>query len=172
MDSRPAQTRGDVPAPRRGAVAAGRREMTVRELMRTDVPAVSSAETATFAWERMRALKVDHLVVTQDEDILGIISWHDLSGPAGGVHRRMGRQVWNVMHHGVFTAAPETTVAKAATLMRVRRVGCLPVVEGRRLVGIVTISEMLRLLSGGAAPRALHPRVAAAVPVERRPASR
>jgi acetoin utilization protein AcuB len=130
----------------------------MRDLMRTDVPTVLPSDTATFAWERMRALKVNHLVVTRGDDILGIISWHDLSGPAGGTHRRMGRKIWDVMHHGVLTVAAETTVARAATLMRVRRVGCLPVVEGRHLAGIVTISEMLRLLSRGPASRALHPR--------------
>jgi acetoin utilization protein AcuB len=141
------RTRSDVAT--RGV--AGKPTTTLRDLMRVDVPTALPSETATVAWERMRALKVDHMVVTQGDAILGVISWHDLSGPAGGVHRRMGRQIGDVMHHGAFTASPETTVAKAATLMRVRRVGCLPIVEGRRLVGIVTISEMLRLLSGSVA---------------------
>jgi acetoin utilization protein AcuB len=147
--TRPARTRNGVVT---GGMACPP-VMTLRELMRIDVPTALPSETATVAWDRMRAHKVDHLVVTQDDAILGVISWHDLSGPAGGVHRRMGRQVGSVMQHGAFIATPETTVAKAATLMRVRRLGCLPVVEDCRLVGIVTIAEMLGLLSGRLGPR-------------------
>jgi CBS domain-containing protein len=43
------------------------------------------------------------------------------------------------------TVAPETETIDAIELMRRRRVGCLPVVENGRLVGIVTAQDFLRL---------------------------
>ena len=54
---------------------------------------------------------------------------------------------------------------RAANLMRGRTIGCVPVVEGRRLVGIVTASDLLQLLGRGIDRRApasrppLHHRV-------------
>jgi CBS-domain-containing membrane protein len=67
--------------------------MKLQDVMHEDVPTISPDETATAAWERMRALGADHLVVTKGRDIIGIVSWYDLSGPLGGTHRRMGRRV-------------------------------------------------------------------------------
>ena len=121
--------------------------MKLRNLMRTDVPTASSDESATDAWERMRAAGADYVIVTQNDDIVGILSWHDLSGPAGGSHRRMGRRVGELMHRDVITAGPETTIAQAAASMQQHRVGCLPIIEHRKLVGIVTTYEMLGVLA-------------------------
>ena len=42
-----------------------------------------------------------------------------------------------------------TTVRRAANLMRGRTIGCLPVVERGRLVGILTVSDLLELLGRG-----------------------
>jgi acetoin utilization protein AcuB len=47
----------------------------------------------------------------------------------------------------VATAAPDTTVREAANLLRGRHIGCLPIVEDGRLVGIVTVADLLDLLA-------------------------
>jgi CBS domain-containing protein len=41
-------------------------------------------------------------------------------------------------------------VREAANLMRGRSIGCLPVLDGRKLVGIVTVTDLLELLGRGA----------------------
>lgn len=46
----------------------------------------------------------------------------------------------------VAIAEPETTVREAADLMRERLVGSLPVMDGDRLVGIVTATEVFEAL--------------------------
>jgi len=123
--------------------------MKLRDVMRNEVPTASSDEGATEAWERMRATGADYMVVTRNDEIVGILSWHDLSGPAGGGHRRRGRRVGELMQREVVTAGPETTVAQAAASMREHRVGCLPVLDHRKLVGIVTVDDMLGVLARG-----------------------
>ena len=47
----------------------------------------------------------------------------------------------------VVTVPPDTSVRSAARLMRERKVGCLPVVQDGRLVGMVTTSDLLAVLS-------------------------
>jgi acetoin utilization protein AcuB len=126
--------------------------MKLQDVMHDDVPTTSPDETATAAWERMRALAADHLVVTKGTDIVGIVSWDDLSGPLGGKHRRMGRRVGDLMRRDVVTSSPGTSVARAAASMRASRVGCLPIVQRHKLVGIVTISDMLGILARGSKP--------------------
>jgi len=121
--------------------------MKLREVMGPSVPVASPDESATAAWERMQATKVDCLVVTRDDTILGTLSWHDLSGPSGGAHRRMGRRVGELMSRDVVTAGPGMSVARAAASMRRNRVDCLPIVDRHKLVGLVTTADMLGVLA-------------------------
>lgn len=120
--------------------------------MRTDVTLAASDESADAAWERLRASGADYSLVVDDGIVVGVVSAHDLSGPAGGQHRRMGRTVGNLMHRDVVTAGPDTTVARAAALMRKRRVGCLPILARRKLIGVVTTYELLGLLAASVRP--------------------
>jgi acetoin utilization protein AcuB len=46
------------------------------------------------------------------------------------------------------TVSPEVRVTKAARLMMEKKIGCLPVVEGETLVGLVTETDLLRLIAG------------------------
>jgi acetoin utilization protein AcuB len=47
----------------------------------------------------------------------------------------------------VIVASPETTVGDAARLLRGYTIGCVPIVDGKELVGIVTTSDLLDLLA-------------------------
>jgi CBS domain-containing protein len=60
----------------------------------------------------------------------------------------------NAMFRHVLTGTPDMTVAEAASLLQGRPEGALPVMEGRRLVGIVTLSDLLDVLAAPKAPAA------------------
>ncbi len=47
------------------------------------------------------------------------------------------------------SAAPDMTIRKAANLLRGRSIGCLPVMDGGHLVGIVTTSDLLERIGRG-----------------------
>ena len=54
------------------------------------------------------------------------------------------QQVRDVMEREkLLTAAPDTTVSKAAVLMAKRKVGAVMVVEGERLIGIFTERDLV-----------------------------
>ncbi|MBI2359239.1 MAG: CBS domain-containing protein, partial [Deltaproteobacteria bacterium] len=52
-------------------------------------------------------------------------------------------RVREVMSQPVVTIPPDATVKQAARLMAEKKIGCLPVVEGEELVGLVTETDML-----------------------------
>jgi CBS domain-containing protein len=54
--------------------------------------------------------------------------------------------VKEIMTYPVVTVAPDTSVGEAADLMVHKGIGCLPVVDGAKLVGIVTKTDLLRCL--------------------------
>jgi CBS domain-containing protein len=45
------------------------------------------------------------------------------------------------------TVAPETSILDAMNKMREHRIGCLPVVKNKELVGIITEMDFLRITS-------------------------
>jgi acetoin utilization protein AcuB len=54
--------------------------------------------------------------------------------------------VKEVMSEPPITITPHVTIQEAARLMMERKIGCLPVVDGVRLVGIVSETDMLKLI--------------------------
>jgi len=54
--------------------------------------------------------------------------------------------VQDVMKQTIITATPETSARDAVALMRQKDVGSLPVIRGDRIVGIVTRSDLLKLV--------------------------
>ena len=65
------------------------------------------------------------------------------------VHERTSRDtlVREVMTSPVIVVGPETTVEEAMALMTDRRIRHIPVVEGERLIGMVSIGDLVRVQS-------------------------
>jgi acetoin utilization protein AcuB len=123
--------------------------MRIQEVMTTDVVRAEPGEPAEGALRRMRARRIRHLVVMEGSRVVGIVSDRDLGGVRGGGGLG-GRTVGDLMTRGVATVEPEDTVRRAANLLRGRIVGCLPVLSGNKLAGIVTTSDLLDLIGRGA----------------------
>jgi len=121
------------------------------EIMTTDVQVASPNEGAEAAYNRMRNQRVRHLVVMEDRRVVGILSELDVGG-AGGAAVRHGKSVADLMSRRVVTAAPTAKVREAANLMRAREIGCLPIVEDSKLVGIVTLIDLAEVLGRGGQP--------------------
>jgi CBS domain-containing protein len=117
--------------------------------MTKDVQTMAPGDPAEGAWELMRRHGFHHVVVTNESGgVLGILSDRDAGGTRGGSLRR-GRTVEELMTRHVVTVEPLTTVKRAANLMRGRSIGCVVVTSRRRVVGIVTVADLLELLGRG-----------------------
>jgi acetoin utilization protein AcuB len=125
--------------------------MRVQDVMTRGVETIDDQSSAESAFFSMRAKGIHHLVVKKGSVLVGVISQRDL-GLAEQDEFRQTRRVSDLMKSHVVTVGPEASVRQAANLMRGRSIGCLPVVqEGARkkLVGIVTVSDLLELLGRG-----------------------
>ncbi|WP_248360583.1 CBS domain-containing protein [Anaeromyxobacter oryzae] len=109
--------------------------------MKTAAP----TESAEDAYRRMRLHRIRHLVVMEGKHVIGILSERDLGG-SRGTTLRTGRTVGDLMARDVATAKAETTIRQAANMLRGRTIGCLPVMEDSKLVGIVTVTDLLELV--------------------------
>lgn len=120
--------------------------MNVGELLAGEPLTATTNESAASLWRRMRERGVDGAVVIREERVVGVLSRHDLGGPHGGSHRRMGRTAADLMRSDFVAVRPETSVRRAVALMRGQGVDCLPVLKGPRLVGLLTVGDLLGLL--------------------------
>jgi acetoin utilization protein AcuB len=122
--------------------------MRVAEVMTTGVKTVRPETSAADAWESMRRQGIHHLVVMRGSTVAGVLSDRDMSGQDGG-RLRAAFSVEDLMTNAVVTVEPRDTIRTVANRMRGRTLGCVPVVEGPRLKGIVTVSDLLQLLGRG-----------------------
>ena len=118
--------------------------MQLGDLMATDVLTVSPGTTLADAARRMIARETGAAVVFEDGGLVGVISERDLMraipdacSPETPVSERMSRHV--------MTAAPETSVPEAMAIMIEGRFRHLPVVAGGRVLGIVSMRDLMSL---------------------------
>lgn len=123
--------------------------MRLQEIMRTNVERVEAERPLEEAWTLFKCRNIHHLAVTRQGAFVGILSERDCGGRRGAQLDK-GNRVADVMTTSVVTATPDTTVRRAANLLRGHAVGCLPVVEKGKLKGIVTFTDLLELLGRGA----------------------
>jgi len=120
--------------------------MLVEEVMHPDPITVDAATTLCDAYELMQAKRIRHLPVLDGEALVGVVTDRDLRLATSRLAERPfppEARVREVMSHPVETANPRDPVERVASLMRERRIGCLPVMEEGRLVGIVTGANLL-----------------------------
>jgi len=120
--------------------------MQLQDIMSEAVETIAASAPLAEAAEQMKRQEVRHLLVTERGAVVGVLSQHNL--PRRG---RQGRPptVREVMSTPVVTAGPRTSVREAANLLRGHRIGCLPVVEDGRPVGMITVSDLLDLIGKG-----------------------
>lgn len=126
--------------------------LLVEDSMTRDVVALEPDTTAAEALALSREKRIRHFPVVEDGDLVGIVSDRDLRSatPALGDPDRAGAleklRVSEVMVREVKTAHPRDPIEVAANVMREERIGCLPVVEEGKLVGVVTSSDVMEAL--------------------------
>jgi acetoin utilization protein AcuB len=89
-------------------------------------------ESLAATWAIMRAEGLRHLPVVERKRVLGVITDRDLRQHAERLNETL---VETVMTTDRATISPHATVEETASLMLVRRIGCLPLIENGGLVG-------------------------------------
>ena len=131
------------------------KSMKVRDLMTENVKTVRANDSLATVYDKLDAEHIRHLpVVDEDRRLVGILSSRDLirASVSGATELPMSaqRQVLETMKvDEIMNTAPETTepgadIRDAGELLLEFKLGCLPVVEGDQLVGIITEADFVR----------------------------
>jgi CBS domain-containing membrane protein len=137
------------------------KELKVRDVMTADPTTLKRNDKLTLADDIMRLGRVRHLPVLDDDGqlLVGIVTQRDLFrdalAQALGYGRHAQRKILDtlavkdVMATDVVTTSPNTSLVEAARLLTERKIGCLPVVENGRLVGILTEGDFVAMIARG-----------------------
>ena len=135
------------------------KELKVRDVMTSDPTTLKRNDKLTLADDIMRLGRVRHLPVVDDdgEILVGIVTQRDLFrdalAQALGYGKHAQRKILDtlsvkdVMATEVVTTSPDTSLIEAARLLTERKIGCLPVVDNGRLVGILTEGDFVALIA-------------------------
>jgi CBS domain-containing protein len=125
---------------------------TVADVMTRDLVSVDSGLSLKTAAEQMNGRRVGAALVFEGERIAGIVTERDvLRAVAEG--RIEGTTVADWMTRHPETIEPTDTTSTAATLMIHGGFRHLPVLEGERIVGIVSIRDLMKVVLDDEAPR-------------------
>lgn len=136
----------------------------VSDWMSRGVLAVEAFDSIAVARQIMAKHRVNQLPVVEGEKLVGIVTDRDIRDayPTSIMINRAKEidkfaesyTVEEVMAYNVMSVRPQTPLAAAIKLLRHHRIGSLPVVEKKKLVGIITRSDILDFILSG---RSLKP---------------
>jgi CBS domain-containing protein len=132
---------------------------SIGKIMTLDVVCAGMDVSLGEAMELCSAKRIRHLpVLDEQQQLAGLVTDRDLRyyvSPRLGTisenrsdRESLKRPIHLIMIRTVVVASTDATVAEAAHLMLANRVGCLPILDpGRRVVGIVTTTDLLRYIA-------------------------
>jgi len=127
--------------------------MRIEDIMRKNLVTASPATTIGEALLLLRLNRIRHLPILENEQLVGLVSDRDLRDalPSSLITRDdddaiLHKPVSEIMHTQVITAHPLEFIEDAAVQIYENKIGSLPVVEGTRLVGMITESDLFNSL--------------------------
>src|SRR4030095_17146738 len=129
------------------------KDIRVADWMTESVLAVETFDSIAIARQLMAKHRVNQLPVLDNDHLIGIVTDRDIRDAyptsmmidRGEEIDRFAEKITveEVMTHDVFIVRPETALATAVSLLGTHRIGSLPVVEYKTLVGLITRAESL-----------------------------
>jgi acetoin utilization protein AcuB len=120
--------------------------MHVRDVMTLAPVFVEPACSLRAAREQLEKYRIHHLLVVDDENVVGVLSYHHLIGGMDDLTAA------DVMSRDVVTLAPNDTLRSAASRLLGRSHGCAAVVNAGAVAGVVTTTDLLHAI-GANGPR-------------------
>ncbi|MBY0086704.1 CBS and ACT domain-containing protein [Brevibacillus sp. M2.1A] len=127
--------------------------MRIEEIMRKKIVTIQPSTTIGEALLLLRANRIRHLPVIENDSLVGIVSDRDLRDALPSrllTHDDddtvLHKPVADIMNQQVITAHPLDFIEDAALQLYEHKIGSLPIVEGNRLVGLITESDLFSSL--------------------------
>lgn len=120
--------------------------MLLKQIMKRDPLTAKDTDRLGEVYRKMTAARSRHMPVLHDDKLVGILSERDILEHRAkcGVDNDWWREpAAAAMHTPVQTAGPDDSLTEAAGRMSGSKIGALPIVELGKLIGLVTVTDVL-----------------------------
>ena len=128
----------------------------VRDIMILKVRTLRRSDSLQLASDLMTQGHIRHFPVMDGGKVVGVVSERDLFRASLSSLVKYGEKeekafrdtvsIKGVVNEPAITVSPDASIQEAARMLLEHRIGCLPVVEGDKLQGLVTGRDILRAL--------------------------
>ena len=116
---------------------------SIQEVMTPDPVTMDPNSTATDAARAMRDSDTGDVLVVENGNLVGIVTDRDIAVRAVAEGRNPSEiRLGDIASRDIATVSPNDSVDKVAEIMRQRAVRRIPVVEGGKPVGVVSIGDL------------------------------
>ncbi len=113
----------------------------VGHVMSTQLFTVHENDLADLAISIMKWKRIHHVPVENTKgELTGLLTWAHLENFK---NNNIDSVVADIMMKNVYITRPDTKILEAIHLMKINEIGCLPVVQDKSLVGIITIKDII-----------------------------
>ena len=128
--------------------------MIIEEIMKTDVITLQPEDTIHSALLIMREKKIRHIpIVDSEQHLLGLVTERDIKDATPSplfekkrLEKELTIPLEQIMNPNVITGHPLDFVEEVAGILYEHRIGCLPIVVNKKVVGIITGTDILRTM--------------------------
>ena len=115
-----------------------KKEKVVAQYMNANVVTVQEDDSAELALIMMEWRNIHHLpIINNESELMGLLTWTDvktlLEHP-----EKISETVSKIMRTDIITSTADTSIKAAKQLMQDHKINCLPVVQEKKLIGIIT----------------------------------
>ncbi len=119
-------------------------ETLVSDIMKNQVISIDSSMSVTDAAKMMSDSGVGCVVVIQKNIPIGILTERDFVTKIAFLTKSSSIPVRNVMSSPLIAISPKETIKNLADVMKEKKIHKVPVIDGNKLVGIVTATDLIR----------------------------
>ncbi len=124
--------------------------MTLDMIMSTDLVTIAPTENLAKARELMQESRIHHLPVVEDDQLVGLVTLTNVLAATDSFLREDDSRIHakeiiirDIMVTDVATVDEHASLRQAALFLEKHRIGCLPVMNNGKLIGIITDTDFV-----------------------------
>ncbi|MDQ0231073.1 acetoin utilization AcuB family protein [Metabacillus malikii] len=124
--------------------------MIVKQIMKQNLITLSATHTIREALETMRKHKIRHIpIINDDHTLIGLVTERDVKDASPSIFQLelkedfLNKPIESLMSTNLITGHPLDFVEEIAAILMENQIGCLPILQNQKLVGLITETDLL-----------------------------
>jgi CBS domain-containing protein len=114
----------------------------LRHYMNTKIVSAQENDSADLVLKMMEWRNIHHVPIMDNHfNLVGLLTWQDVKKHLDNP-RELKKSVKSIMRTALITATADLTLLEAKELMQQNEINCVPIIKGKKLIGILTTKDL------------------------------